>query len=194
MRVKTLCLGALCLGDATGYDIKKLFENAFNHFHGASFGSIYPSLKQLEEEGLVGHRVEAGEKHPDRKLFHVTDNGRSSFVAQLAQTPASEQLRSEFMVLLFFTHLLSTDVLRQRLDEMESHYSEELNYLESLSGCERHTSGIDFTIGMGKEVLRSKLAFLQSQRERLLATHQELPDSPWNAECEQDNPQPESSS
>ena len=194
MRVKTLCLGALCLGDATGYDIKKLFENAFNHFHGASFGSIYPSLKQLEEQGHVSHRVEAGEKHPDRKLFHVTDEGRASFIAQLAQTSASEQLKSEFMVLLFFAHLLPTEILQQKLAEMEAHYSKELNYLESLSGCEGHTSGIDFTIGMGKEVLRTKLEFLQSQRERLLATHRKLPDSPWNEGCEQNDPQPESSS
>ncbi len=177
MHVKTLCLGALCLGDATGYDIKKLFENAFNHFHGASFGSIYPSLKKLEEQGHVSHRVEAGEKHPDRKLFHVTDEGRASFLSELAETPASEQLRSESMVLLFFAHLLPTEILQQKLAEMETHYSEELNYLESLSGCEEHTSGIDFTIGMGKEVLRTKLAFLQSQREALLATHQNIPDS-----------------
>jgi len=193
MRVKTLCLGALCLGDATGYDIKKLFENAFNHFHGASFGSIYPSLKQLEEQGLVDHRVEAGEKHPDRKLFHVTDEGRASFVAQLAQMPASEQLRSEFLVLLFFAHLLPTDVLQQRLDEMEVHYREELNYLESLSGCEGHTSGIDFTIGMGKEVLRTKLKFLQKQRKTLLATHLKRPDSAVNA-ARANDPQQESSS
>ena len=193
MRVKTLCLGALCLGDATGYDIKKLFEAAFNHFHGASFGSIYPSLKQLEEKGHVTHRVEAGEKHPDRKLFHVTDEGRASFLSELAQTPALEQLRSEFMVLMFFAHLLPTEVLQQKLDEMENHYSEELNYLESISGCEGHTSGIDFTIGMGKEVLRSKLKFLQKQSKTLLASHQNPPDSVGNA-AHANDPQQESSS
>ncbi len=32
MDVKTLCLGVLCHGDATGYDIKKHFETAFSHF------------------------------------------------------------------------------------------------------------------------------------------------------------------
>lgn len=176
MRVKTLCLGALCLGESTGYDIKKLFEAAFNHFHGASFGSIYPSLQQLESEGLVSHRVEAGEKHPDRKLFHVTDEGRASFLAELAQTPASEQLRSEFLVLLFFAHLLPTEVLQQKLDEMEAHYLKEQAYLESIAECSGHTSGINFTIGMGQAVLRTKLEFLHSQRDALLATHREVPE------------------
>ncbi|MEN8214271.1 MAG: PadR family transcriptional regulator [Pseudomonadota bacterium] len=191
MRVKTLCLGALCLGDATGYDIKKLFEAAFNHFHGASFGSIYPSLKQLEQEELVDLHVEAGEKHPDRKLYKVTDSGRSAFIEELAQTPASEQLSSDFLVLLFFAHLLPTDVLRQKLAEIETYYCHELEYLESLSGCPRHTTGIDFTIGMGKAALRTKLAYLREQRDQLLATHLQLPDAArdemLHADCQQES-------
>lgn len=177
MRVKTLCLGALCLGDATGYDIKKLFESAFNHFHGASFGSIYPSLKQLEQQGLVSLHVEAGDKHPDRKRYQVTDSGRTAFLEELAGTPASEQLRSEFMVLLFFAHLLPTATLRQKLDEIEAFYTHELAYLESLSGCAGHTSGIDFTIGIGKAVLRTRLTYLHDHRDDLLATHRLLPDT-----------------
>ena len=178
MRVKTLCLGALCLGDSTGYDIKKLFEAAFNHFHGASFGSIYPSLQQLESEGLVSHRVEAGEKHPDRKLFHVTDEGRAAFSEIfIVGMHKSEQLRSEFLVLLFFAPLLPTEVLQQKLDEMEAHYLREQAYLDSIAGCSGHTSGINFTIGMGQAVLRTKLEFLHSQRDALLATHRMIPDS-----------------
>jgi DNA-binding PadR family transcriptional regulator len=184
MRVKTLCLGALCLGDATGYDIKKLFEAAFDHFHGASFGSIYPSLQQLEQEGLVSHSIEAGDKHPDRKLFHVTDAGRAAFASELAGTRATEQLRSEFLVLMFFAHLLPGEVLRQKLDEMQSHYRGMLDYLDSIAACNGHTAGMEFTIGMGRAVLRTKLDYLLSQREALLAAHRQPPQPPSSAESE----------
>ena len=184
MRVKTLCLGALCLGDATGYDIKKLFEAAFNHFHGASFGSIYPSLQQLEQEGLVCHSIEAGDKHPDRKLFHVTDAGRAAFTCELAGTPATEQLRSEFLVLMFFAHLLPGEVLRQKLDDMESHYRGMLDYLDSIAACSGHTAGMGFTIGMGQAVLRAKLEYLLGQRETLLVAHRQPPQPASSAECE----------
>ena len=40
MNVRTLCLGVLSLGEATGYEIKKLLESRFSHFYDASFGSI----------------------------------------------------------------------------------------------------------------------------------------------------------
>ena len=53
MDVKTLCLGVLCHGEATGYDIKKHFESAFSHFFLAGYGSIYPALAELTERGLV---------------------------------------------------------------------------------------------------------------------------------------------
>ncbi|VAX06887.1 hypothetical protein MNBD_GAMMA26-1955 [hydrothermal vent metagenome] len=97
MNVKTLCLGTLCLGDSTGYEIKKLFEASFSHFHNASYGSIYPALNQLLQEDLVSCRIEPGEKHPNRKLFSINDQGRKAFVAELASTPPKEHIRSEFL-------------------------------------------------------------------------------------------------
>ncbi len=41
MDAKTLCLGALSRGDASGYEIKKAFEEGpLSHIHEASFGAI----------------------------------------------------------------------------------------------------------------------------------------------------------
>ena len=175
MDVKTLCLGALCLGDATGYDIKKLFESAFNHFHHASFGSIYPALKRLEQEALVECRVERGERHPDRKMFSATDAGRQAFLQALTATRPAEQLRSEFLVLLFFAHLLPTDELAGKLEEVERRYRAELQYLENLGRSGETTAGIALTIDLGIAVYRTKLETLRARRQQLLAHHRDLP-------------------
>lgn len=175
MDLKTLCLGALCLGDASGYDIKKLFESALNHFHHASFGSIYPALKKLEQEGLVQCRVERGTRHPDRKLFRATDAGREAFLNALTATRPAEQLRSDFLVLLFFAHLLPTDVLAAKLDEVERRYEAELHYLESLGRTSETTAGIALTIDLGVAAFRAKLEMLRDRRADLLARHRRLP-------------------
>lgn len=173
--VKTLCLGALCLGDATGYDIKKLFESGFNHFHHASFGSIYPALKRLEQEGLVQCRVERGNRHPDRKMFAATDAGQQAFREALVAMRPAEQLRSDFMVLLFFAHLLPTDMLAARLDEVERKYDAELQYLENLAGRSDTTAGIALTFELGIAMYRAKLQTLRARRAELLARHGEVP-------------------
>ena len=99
MHVKTLCLGALSLADSTGYDIKKLFESAFSHFQNASFGSIYPSLRKLQDEGAVTCHVEPGDKHPDRKRFRITRQGLQALVDELSHTPATDLVRSDFLVM-----------------------------------------------------------------------------------------------
>ncbi|GEQ96922.1 hypothetical protein JCM17844_05590 [Iodidimonas gelatinilytica] len=53
MDVRTLCLGILALGDASGYEIKKMVaEGSFSFFSEASYGSIYPALTKLTDEAL----------------------------------------------------------------------------------------------------------------------------------------------
>jgi len=47
MDVKTVCLGMLTEGEASGYDLKKHFERSVGHFWSESYGRIYPMLAQL---------------------------------------------------------------------------------------------------------------------------------------------------
>ncbi|MCZ6511637.1 MAG: PadR family transcriptional regulator, partial [Alphaproteobacteria bacterium] len=48
MDTKTLCLGVLTHGDASGYEIKKALEDGpFGHIQEIGFGSIYPALAKL---------------------------------------------------------------------------------------------------------------------------------------------------
>lgn len=44
MDVKTLYLGVLSIGDASGYVIKNIIEGASSHVDAHGFGSIYPVL------------------------------------------------------------------------------------------------------------------------------------------------------
>ena len=74
MNVRTLCLAVLQFGDATGYEIKKMVEDGmFNHFIEASYGSIYPALTRMSDDGLVTCRTEAQSGKPDKKIYSITD-------------------------------------------------------------------------------------------------------------------------
>ena len=78
MDVKTLCLGVLTEGDKTGYEIKQRFEEAFSHFFGAGFGSIYPALAELSRQGLVTCQSVEQDKRPDKKVYSLTAAGQSA--------------------------------------------------------------------------------------------------------------------
>ncbi len=117
MDVRTICLGILTRGDATGYEIKKTFEDdGYQHFVEASFGSIYPALNRLTEEGLVSVRSEIQEKRPDRKVYSITPAGRAVFLGSLMKPLPEDRHRSPFVFAMLFSHLLPPRA-RQRHDQ-----------------------------------------------------------------------------
>ncbi|MDD3517548.1 MAG: PadR family transcriptional regulator [Chromatiales bacterium] len=178
MDTKTLCLGTLCFGDASGYDIKKMFEVAYSHFQGAGFGSIYPALAALEREGLVGRREEKQDKRPDRKVFSITEAGRERLLATLNQSPPLEKYRSDFLVIMFFAHLLDTERLREVLEQHRQDVQTDLNELQSIRDNCTLSEGMRFTVECGIACMEARLKVLRDRGETLLTHHSTLPEPP----------------
>ncbi len=103
MDLRTVLLGFLGRGDLTGYEIRHLMQRSVGFFFGASYGSIYPALKNLEEAGLVRSTLVVQEDRPNKKVYEITPEGRERFRARLAEEmPADDGYRSELLMHLFF--------------------------------------------------------------------------------------------
>lgn len=170
MDVKTLCLGVLSMGDASGYEIKKVFEDAFSHFYVAGFGSIYPALAELTREGHVTCSDIEQEKRPAKKVYHLTEAGLAAFRAALANTYPSHKVRSDFMVLLVFAHLLKpaqmAEVLQQRLADIDDNLLHIDACLER--GSSSHPEGADFAAGFARAVLQAGKDYIERHGDGLL--------------------------
>src|SRR5437764_10299503 len=117
MDVRTIGLGLLTRGDATGYEIKKQFEeDGFGHFAEASFGSIYPALSRLTEERLGSVRGEAQEKRPDRKVYSISEAGRARFLEALNRPVHDDRNRSAFAFAMLFSHLMPPERVQALLE------------------------------------------------------------------------------
>lgn len=171
MDVKTLCLGVLTMGDASGYDIKKTFECTFSHFYVAGFGSIYPALAELSGEGLVSCREEPQDGRPARKVYSLTDAGRAAFQQALESTPPRHRVRSEFLVLLYFAHLLPEarmrEILDERLTELERSIATCAEFLnQAPETAER--SGARFATGLGRAVMTAARDYLRQEQDKII--------------------------
>ena len=176
MDVKTLCLGVLSRGEASGYEIKKAFEEGpFSHFHQASFGSIYPALNALSAEGLVSGRAQAQDKRPDKKSYSITAKGRNALVAALMAPPAPDAMRSDFLFILNFAQYLPPARVDQLIDQRIAWYREALARMEACSCAPGAAPGADFVRGMGIAVYRAAADYLETHRESLIA---EIGDAP----------------
>ena len=175
MDSKTLCLGVLSLGDASGYEIKKAFEEGpFSHIHVASFGSIYPALNTLVTEGLAEAREIEQHKRPDKILYAITPKGREALRLALSAEPASDKVRSDFLFGLFFAQELTPEVVAARMDERIAWYRESLERMEDCAECsDTWAAGPSFVHGLGMAVYAAALAYLEENRESLI---NEIPD------------------
>ncbi len=160
-----ICLGILTRGDATGYEIKKLFEDGrFNYFVEASFGSIYPALNRLTEEGLVSVRAEAQAKRPDRKVYSITDEGRRSFVASLQAALPEDRFRSPFLFAMMFCDLLSGPRVEEMIDTYIADVEAKLAQMKLDCQQQPSSPGEAFVCEYGRAVYESILRFLRQRR------------------------------
>lgn len=167
MDIRTVCLGALLLGDSTGYDLKKLFEEGpFSHFFDASFGSIYPALSRLCEEGLIAERQSKGRGHPGRKVYAISDAGRRALIETISATPMPDRYRSEFLFCLTLADLVPVEKIRRLIDlhieRLEAQIAEiDRNELEVSSPAWRLASGY------GRAMASAGLRYLKENRAML---------------------------
>ncbi|MFC1515470.1 PadR family transcriptional regulator [Thermodesulfobacteriota bacterium] len=127
MDVQTIILGFLMKKRMTGYELKKAFSISFSFFSGLSYGSIYPALKKMEQNGLIGMRLKVQKNAPNRKIYTITNKGKAQFKSSLKTPFAPERFKSSFLShLFFFAHLsreerakVSDGYLRVILDQQE---------------------------------------------------------------------------
>ena len=162
MDVKTVCLGMLTDGEASGYDLKKEFESTFAHFYGAGYGSIYPALSALAAEGLVDCREIPQDGKPDRKVYRINAAGRERLAEALSNPGVTHKIRSEFLAALFFAHLMEPErveeLLEKRMQDLE-HYLEMFREYEACD--EEWYAGQRFVCGFGKATVEAQKKFIE---------------------------------
>lgn len=169
MDVKTLCLGVLSMGEASGYEIKKAFEDSFSHFYVAGFGSIYPALAELTREGFVTCSDIEQEKRPAKKVYRLTDTGFERFRRALSDTYPSHRVRSDFMVMMAFAHLLTPDRLEQVFDTRLEDIAAQLEAVDSCVEDRRDVGpGVDFAAGFARTVLTAGREYIEQHRHELI--------------------------
>ena len=94
-------LGLLSHESMTGYEIKKRLDTSLRLFWGGSYGSIYPTLNQLEKEGKVTKKNTSSNGR-EKISYYITDAGRKSLKEWLEQPAEKDEVRYETILKVFF--------------------------------------------------------------------------------------------
>lgn len=150
MSLKHALLGFLSYAPMTGYELKKFFDTSVSHFWSAELSQIYPSLKQLEAEGLIEMEVEVQEDRPNRKVCTITDDGRRELQEWMTRPTEAEQVREPILVKVFFGASLSRQELLQVLEERKKALQDYAAYLEK---CQMLIETLAKSIGLERDAV-----------------------------------------
>jgi DNA-binding PadR family transcriptional regulator len=170
MDVKTVCLGMLTDGAASGYDLKKFFESSFGHCFAAGYGSIYPALASLADDGYVSCEEIPQDGKPDRKVYRITDQGRQYLLAELDNPAPSHKIRSEFLATMAFAHLMTPQQIETVLDSRIVDANRNLDIINEFENCcdRDWPAGVRFTLGFGRAMMEAMKTYVEENRHLLL--------------------------
>lgn len=166
MDVKTVCLGMLTDGEASGYDLKKTFESSLGHCFAAGYGSIYPALASLAESGCVECEEVPQDGKPDRKVYRITPKGWDALRAELDNPAPMHKVRSEFLAQMAFAHLMTPQQIQRVLDSRIEDADRNLKYIDEFENscdCE-WPKGVQFSLGFGRAMLSTMKKYVEDNR------------------------------
>ncbi len=173
MDIKTLCLGALSLRNASGYEIKKMFEEGpFSHFYDGGYGSIYPALNKLLTEGFVTCVEVEQDGRPAKKVYTLTDSGMTALKADLHKKPVRDKTRSESITMMFFGHLLSPAHREEILHSYIEYFRHGCTCIEEIDPTGQ-PNGRLFVRGLGLAVYEAAATYLEENKDLLLSGEQD---------------------
>lgn len=190
MASEHVILGVISFTPSSGYDMKAEFEQGGAGLLSAlSFGSIYPRLKQLEEEGVV-EVLQAEHEGRRKRVYELTARGWQELVNWLEQpSDYPRPWRDELLLKMIFWGPAAADrtVLIEHLQERRR---ETRHFLAELHAWQKN--GISFVdeyselvFSYGEMRLESELAWLERALAQLEGPEHPPAQDPTNLAAEQ---------
>ena len=117
MALRHAVLAALLEGEASGYDLSRRFDVSVANFWTATPQQVYRELERLEAAGLLSARVVMQERRPNKRLFALTEAGRSELFEFTARPARPTTLRDELLVKLQAVDAGDLDAVRAAVTE-----------------------------------------------------------------------------
>jgi DNA-binding PadR family transcriptional regulator len=127
-KIDCVILGLLSHEELTGYEIKKRMDTTLKYFWSASYGSIYPALSDLVNRGLATKREDSENKR-NKRIYTITDEGRSYLKKWLTLPVEKDELRYETLLKIFFGNEQDTKQILSHINAFEEKIKKELPYL-----------------------------------------------------------------
>jgi PadR family transcriptional regulator, regulatory protein AphA len=117
-------LGMLVRKPCTGYELTQLLEV----FWQAKHSQIYPLLTKLEQEEYLTFVYVEQTGKPDKKIYSITDKGKSLLQQWIANSPAAPVIRDEFLIKAYSIGLTDSQTANKLFEERIDIHQKKIEY------------------------------------------------------------------
>lgn len=163
-----LILGLLTQQPMTGYDIRRVLQSLGWLVGNPSFGSLYPTLHALLEDGLVTVAVTPRQEKPSRKVYSITEAGRQALQEWIDRSVASNASLKAFVMRLILANNFARPGLVAHLQQRRVQVTEHHAALEqAIRTLDERTNWQRLALDYGLALATAELAWLDSTLDRL---------------------------
>ena len=137
-------LGQLNYADATGYNLKKAFDQSLNFFWNAHKSQIYKELTTLKREGLLSVKLVVQEDKPNQKVYSITPEGREELCRWLDTDLIIQDfvVRETFLIKVFFWGEISPASAVEKLQQFIKIHKQKLESFKPIEQSIESYSGL----------------------------------------------------
>ncbi len=98
MALEHALLVSLSEQSGSGYELARRFDRSIGYFWSATHQQIYRVLKRMDEAGWVDGETVGQTGRPDKRVYRVSDAGRTELARWIAEPTEAGHLRNELAV------------------------------------------------------------------------------------------------
>lgn len=125
-------LGLLSKWEASGYDIKKEFDDVMSIFWHTHLSQIYPELTKLENEKLISSKLVQQVGKPDKKVYSITENGREALFKWLLEPHEKPKIKDSFLMQTFFLDNIPVEEVLLKLNMYKKDRQQRLEMMKRM--------------------------------------------------------------
>ncbi|MEV4473630.1 helix-turn-helix transcriptional regulator [Nonomuraea sp. NPDC049504] len=119
-------LAVLARGNRTGYDLAAAMRRPVGYFWTARHSQIHAELQKLRAAELVAYESEHGPGPQDKKVYHLTPEGRRALREWVTEPPRERPERDELVLKAYASWLAEPGMVRRMFAEQLAAHEERL--------------------------------------------------------------------
>lgn len=126
--LKNVLLAGIHNEPRSGYELTKWLQIVGQHCWSVEHSSVYPALRELEQDGLIQSERVPGTRGPERSIYSLTEAGLEKLRTWVAQGSPRPSIKDEQILRVLCFDLLPREKALQQIREVRAEHQAQLDF------------------------------------------------------------------